>query len=252
VLPDGKIGSDSQTGYILAFTSDLIPTNQATAASSHFANTILRRDTHLSTGFLGVDGLLPTLTKTNRPDLAYQLLQTTSYPSWGYEIARWDATTVWERWNSISPDGSFNDVGMNSFNHYAYGAVGEWMYRSLAGVSAAEPGYRRSLIAPVIAGEGIGECEFHLETPYGEVVSRWTTTGSAEQGLRMTLDVTVPANTAATVRLMAANPAMITESGVPLESADHVGDVVVEGGGTVSMTVGSGSYRFVVEPALDT
>ena len=101
----------------------------------------------MSTGFLGVDGLLPVLTKVGRSDLAYKLLQNTSYPSWGYEIGK-GATTVWERWNSINPDGTFNDVGMNSFNHYAYGAVGEWMYRTLAGVSAAEPGYRKILIAP--------------------------------------------------------------------------------------------------------
>ena len=93
------------------------------------------------------------LTKIGRSDLAYRLLQNTSYPSWGYEIGR-GATTIWERWNSINPDGTFNDVGMNSFNHYAYGAVGEWMYRTLAGVSAAEPGYHKVLIAPT-PGNGI-------------------------------------------------------------------------------------------------
>lgn len=242
VLADGRVGTDSQTGYILAFTSDLIPADKVAAAGQHFANTILRRDTHLSTGFLGVDGLLPVLTKIGRSDLAFKLLQNTSYPSWGYEIGK-GATTIWERWNSINPDGTFNDVGMNSFNHYAYGAVGEWMYRTLAGVSAAEPGYRKALIAPT-PGSGIDSSDFRHQTPYGEIASRWK--GSAEYGL--TLDVTVPANTTAIVRLPAPEATMIKESGRPLANADHVGDVVDEGP-TVAMTIASGTYHFAVEPA---
>jgi alpha-L-rhamnosidase len=241
VSADGKVGSDSQTGYILAFTSDLVPADKITRAGQHFANTILRRDTHLSTGFLGVDGLLPVLTKIGRSDLAYQLLQNTSYPSWGYEIGK-GATTIWERWNSINPDGTFNDVGMNSFNHYAYGAVGEWMYRTLAGVSAAEPGYRKSLIAPT-PGNGITSADFSHETPYGKVASKWAKT--SDDGL--TLTVTVPGNTTATVRIPALNPSLITESGRPLATADHVSGVVDEGA-TVAMTVASGTYRFVVSP----
>ncbi|GAA0573006.1 family 78 glycoside hydrolase catalytic domain [Kribbella sandramycini] len=239
VAADGKVGSDSQTGYILGFTNDLIPADKTQVAGEHFANTILRRGTHLSTGFLGVDGLLPVLTKVGRSDLAYKLLQNTSYPSWGYEIG-WGATTVWERWNSINPDGTFNDVGMNSFNHYAYGAVGEWMYRTLAGVSAAEPGYHRVLIAPT-PGDGITHSDFALETPYGQVVSKWTTTPGGGLGL----DVTVPANSSATVRLPAASPAHVTESGRSLQRADQVSGIVDEGS-TVAVNVASGTYRFVV------
>lgn len=242
VAADGKVGTDSQTGYILAFTSDLVPADRIAAAGQHFANTILRRGTHLSTGFLGVDGLLPVLTKVGRSDLAYQLLQTTSYPSWGYEIGK-GATTIWERWNSINPDGTFNDPAMNSFNHYAYGAVGEWMYRTLGGVSAAEPGYRKSLIAPV-PGAGLTFADFQLTTRYGQVASRWERDGT--DGL--VLEVTVPGNTTATVRIPAPNPTLITESGRPLSSADHVSGVV-DDGDTVTVTVASGKYRFVVEPA---
>jgi alpha-L-rhamnosidase len=193
VLPNGRVGTDSQTGYILAFTSDLIPADQVTAAGQRFANTIIRRGTYLSTDFLGFDGLLAVLTKISRSDLTYKLLQKTSYPSWGYEIGK-GATTIWEHWNAITPDGSFNDARMNSFNHYAYSAVGEWMYRTLAGVSAAEPGYRRALVAP-IPGNGIDSSDFRLQTPYGEIASRWK--GSVAYGL--TLNVTVPTNTAATV-----------------------------------------------------
>jgi alpha-L-rhamnosidase len=230
VAADGKVGADSQTGYILGFTNDLIP--DVTKSGEHFVNTILRRDTHLSTGFLGVDGLLPVLTKVGRSDLAYKLLQNTSYPSWGYEIGK-GATTVWERWNSINPDGTFNDVGMNSFNHYAYGAVGEWMYRTLAGVSAAEPGYRKVLIAPT-PGAGITKADFALETPYGQVVSNWKTTA---RGLQ--LEVTVPANSTATVRLPAADPTLVTESGRRVSQA-------FDEGSTVTVNVASGTYHFMV------
>lgn len=238
VGPDGTVSGDSQTAYILAFTSDLVPADKIDAAGKHFADTITRRGTHLSTGFLGVDGLLPVLTKIGRTDLAYRLLQNTDYPSWGYEIG-WGATTVWERWNSINPDGTFNDVGMNSFNHYAYGAAGEWMYRTLAGVSAAEPGYRRALIAPV-PGAGITSCDFSLETRYGAVASRWRQSGPG-----LTLEVTVPGNTTATVRIPAAGVDAVTESGRALARAEHVTGVT-DDGDTVSMTVGSGHYRFTV------
>ncbi|ADB29390.1 alpha-L-rhamnosidase [Kribbella flavida DSM 17836] len=241
VAADGKVGSDSQTGYILAFTSDLVPADRIAAAGEHFAATILRRDTHLSTGFLGVDGLLPVLTKIGRTDLAYRLLQNTSYPSWGYEIGK-GATTIWERWNSINPDGTFNDVGMNSFNHYAYGAVGEWMYRTLAGLSAAEPGYRKALIAPT-PGDGIDTAQLRHRTPYGEVGSQWRRLADG----RFTLEVEVPANTTATVRLPAAEARQITESGRALSRAVGVSGVVDEGT-TVALTVGSGNYRFAVRP----
>ena len=242
VAADGKVGSDSQTGYILAFTSDLVPADKVSQAGQHFANTILRRDTHLSTGFLGVDGLLPVLTKIGRSDLAYQLLQNTSYPSWGYEIGK-GATTIWERWNSINPDGTFNDVGMNSFNHYAYGAVGEWMYRTLAGVSAAEPGYRKALIAPT-PGNGITSADFTHQTPYGEIESKWT----KRDDDKFKLTVKVPANTTATVRIPALSVGLVTESGRPLASADHVSGIVDEGN-TVSVQVASGTYQFLVQAA---
>jgi alpha-L-rhamnosidase len=239
VAADGKVGSDSQTGYILAFTSDLVPDDRIEAVGKHFAAAIERRDAHLSTGFLGVDGLLPVLTKIGRSDLAYKLLQNTSYPSWGYEIGK-GATTIWERWNSINPDGTFNDVGMNSFNHYAYGAVGEWMYRTLAGVSAAEPGYRKVLIAPT-PGDGITSAELEHQTPYGVVGSRW----KKEADGRFTLDVRIPANTTATVKLP--GPAdRVTEGGRGLRQVDGVIEVV-DGAGT-TVTVASGNYRFSVRP----
>ncbi|MEU1050493.1 family 78 glycoside hydrolase catalytic domain [Streptomyces sp. NPDC005897] len=239
---DGTVKGDSQTSYILTLTNDLVPADRRDAVVDRFVETLKRRDYHLSTGFLGVDGLLPALTRAGRSDIAYRLLQHEDYPSWGYEIGK-GATTVWERWNSINPDGSFNDVGMNSFNHYAYGAVGEWMYRTMAGVSAAEPGYRKVLIDPE-PGEGIDHVDFSHETPYGTVRSAWDTKAGP-----MTLDVTVPANTTAEVRIPAANRWAVTEGGKPIGEVDGV-RYVQEVDGDVVLEVGSGDYAFAVDPVL--
>ncbi|MEU1870232.1 family 78 glycoside hydrolase catalytic domain [Streptomyces sp. NPDC019793] len=239
---DGTVKGDSQTSYILTLTNDLVPADRRDAVVDRFVETLKRHDYHLSTGFLGVDGLLPALTRAGRSDIAYRLLQHEDYPSWGYEIGK-GATTVWERWNSINPDGSFNDVGMNSFNHYAYGAVGEWMYRTMAGVSAAEPGYRKVLIDPE-PGEGIDHVDFRHETPYGTVRSAWDTKAGP-----MTLDVTVPANTTAEVRIPAANRWAVTEGGKPIGEVDGV-RYVEEADGDVVLEVGSGDYAFAVDPVL--
>ncbi|RIJ77304.1 alfa-L-rhamnosidase, partial [Nakamurella silvestris] len=242
VKADGTVGSDSQTSYILALTNDLVPAATADAVATKFAATITRRDVHLSTGFLGVDGLLPALTKIGRTDLAYRLLQNTDYPSWGYEIGK-GATTIWERWNSIDPvTGAFGDVGMNSFNHYAYGAVGEWMYETMAGVSAAQPGYKKSLIAPQ-PGAGIDHVDFSHDTRYGEVTSNW-----AKDGDNFDLDITVPANTTATVVIPAANIASVTESGTAVTAAPGVTGVT-DTGATVTAEVTAGTYSFTVDAA---
>lgn len=239
---DGTVKGDSQTSYILTLTNDLAPADRRDKVVAKFVKTLERRDYHLSTGFLGVDGLLPALTQAGRSDIAYRLLQHKDYPSWGYEIGK-GATTVWERWNSINPDGTFNDVGMNSFNHYAYGAVGEWMYGTMAGVSAAEAGYRKVLIAPE-PGEGIDHVDFSHQTPYGTVRSAWSTTSGT-----MKLDVTVPANTTAQVRIPAANRWAVTEGGTPISEVDDV-RYVEQADGDVVLEVGSGRYAFAVDPVL--
>ncbi|HWJ81652.1 MAG TPA: glycoside hydrolase family 78 protein [Nocardioides sp.] len=242
IAADGTVRGDSQTAYVLTLVDDLVPADRRDALVEQFVQTLERRDYHLSTGFLGVDGLLPALTEAGRSDIAYRLLQNEDYPSWGYEIGR-GATTVWERWNSINPDGSFNDVGMNSFNHYAYGAVGEWMYRTMAGVSAAEPGYRKILVAPQ-PGDGIDHVDFSHETPYGTVRSAWSTADGP-----MTLDVTVPANTTAEIRLPARNRWAIKEGGIPITDVADVRFVKVADGDVV-LEVGSGDYSFAIDPVL--
>ena len=237
VSADGTVRGDSQTAYILTITNDLIPAGLDDQVASQFVETLERRGNHLSTGFLGVDGLLPALTAIGRTDIAYTLLQNTDYPSWGYEIGK-GATTIWERWNSIMPDGSFGPVEMNSFNHYAYGAVGEWMNRTMAGVAALEPGYRKVLVAPQ-AGAGVDWVEYSLDTPYGTVASSWRADASGA----MKLDVTVPANTTAEIRIPTSSRWAVTEGGTPAESVRGI-EFSSFADGVAVFTVGSGEYSF--------
>ena len=242
IAADGSVKGDSQTAYILTITNDLVPPDKQQQVADQFVETLERRDFHLSTGFLGVDGLLPALTEIGRTDIAYRLLQNEDYPSWGYEIGK-GATTIWERWNSIMPDGSFGPVDMNSFNHYAYGAAGEWMYRTMAGVSALEPGYRKIQIAPE-PGEGITSSDFSHRTPYGTVASAWRQT---DGGLE--LDVTVPGNSTAEVHVPAMRKWEVTEGGRPAYEAESVKFLRMEDGAAV-LAVGSGDYEFATDAVL--
>ncbi|WP_066039712.1 family 78 glycoside hydrolase catalytic domain [Herbiconiux solani] len=241
---DGALSSDTQTGYVITIMFGLVPDAVRDQLADRFVATLERADWHLSTGFLGVKNLLPALTAIDRTDVAYRLLLNTDYPSWGYEIAN-GATTIWERWNSIMPDGSFGDVSMNSFNHYAYGAVGAWMYGTVGGISALEPGYRKTLIAPVPGG-GLTSSAMDYRTPYGTVSSHWSTgPGSFD------LTVAVPANTTARVVVPAQNPLAVTEGGSPLTSAAGIVSST-DTGDTVTIELGSGDYDFAVEsPAAD-
>ncbi|MDR6319701.1 family 78 glycoside hydrolase catalytic domain [Actinoplanes couchii] len=239
---DNRIRGDSQTGYVLALSMNLVPTDRRDAVGRRLAERVAARGHHLSTGFLGTPDLLPALTDTGNLDIAYRLLQNRDYPSWGYEIAR-GATTIWERWDSIKPDGTFGDVGMNSFNHYAYGAVGDWMYRTIGGIRPDDtaPGYRHVTIAPRPGG-GLTAARAAYRSRYGRIVSDWT----LDRAGQMSLSVTVPGNTTATVQIPAASRWSVTEGGKPAAQADGVRFVRMAGPDAV-FTVGAGTYRFAVD-----
>ncbi|MEU4156472.1 family 78 glycoside hydrolase catalytic domain [Actinoplanes sp. NPDC026670] len=239
---DGRIQGDSQTAYVLALSFDLVPAALRDAAGKRLAERVASRGYHLSTGFLGTPDLLPALSDTGNLDIAYRLLTNRDYPSWGYEIAR-GATTIWERWDSIKPDGTFGDVSMNSFNHYAYGAVGDWMYRTIGGIRPDDsaPGYRHVTIAPKPGG-GLTSARATYLSRYGRFVSDW----KLDTAGQMSLNVTVPGNTTATVEIPAASRWAVTEGGRPAAGADGVRFVRMNGS-TAVFTVGAGSYRFAVD-----
>jgi alpha-L-rhamnosidase len=180
---------------------------------------------------MGVENLLPVLAEHGHLDTAYRILQQPDYPGWGYMNAR-GATTIWERWDGIRPDGSLQDVGMNSFNHYGLGSVGDWLYRTVGGIAPAAPGYQRLLIAPRPGGS-LTTATTSLTSRYGPVRTEWRKTGAA-----LTLSVVVPPNTTATVRVPAPAAGAVT---APAEAVPQG-----YGDGAAAYTVASGSHTFTV------
>ncbi|MGE8290122.1 MAG: family 78 glycoside hydrolase catalytic domain [Sphingobacterium sp.] len=196
MTPTGRLVSGTQTAYVLALQFDMLPEELRTACADRLVTNIRDYGNHLTTGFLGTPYLCHVLTRFGHNDVAYDLLMQESYPSWLYPV-KMGATTIWERWDGIKPDGSFQTPDMNSYNHYAYGAIGDWMYRTIAGINsvADEPGYKTVVIAPKPNGK-ITSASAELETVYGMVKSAW----KLENGL-LKLEVSIPANSKAKVIL---------------------------------------------------
>lgn len=200
VTANGRISPNTQTAYTLALTFDLPPESMRAAAADRLAADV-RKFGHLTTGFLGTPNLCKALSDSGHLDEAYMLLNRTEYPSWLYPITK-GATTIWERWDGIKPDGTFQDAGMNSFNHYAYGAIGMWMYSVIAGISLDEsrPGYKHIFIAPHPGG-GLTRAQAAIETVYGRVSSDWRIADG-----KFRVKVEIPPNTTATVKLPQGKP----------------------------------------------
>lgn len=234
---DGRIGNDTQTGYVLALDFDLLPREARAAAAERLAQAV-RQAGHLTTGFLGTPHLLEVLSRYGHLDLAYQLLEHRDFPSWLYPVTH-GATTIWERWDGTRPDGSFQDASMNSFNHYAYGAVGQWMYETIAGLAPDPevPGYRHLLIRPEPGG-GLSHASARHQTPYGPAEVSWS---DAAEG--RTVIVRLPPNTRATVLLPSAGLDDVRENGRGLADDPGVGGARQEAG-TVALELGSGDYQF--------
>ncbi|XHR29782.1 MAG: family 78 glycoside hydrolase catalytic domain [Chthoniobacteraceae bacterium] len=182
VTASGRIVGDCQTGYLLALAFDLLPTDLQEPALARLIALLENRAWHLSTGFVGTPLLCPVLTKYGRHDVAMKLLLQETYPSWLFPVKN-GATTIWERWDSYTPDKGFGDVVMNSFNHYAYGAIGDWMVRAVAGLvpGSERPAYGHILFQPQLC-EGLDSASAALETPYGKVSIQWQTEGKTMRG----------------------------------------------------------------------
>ncbi len=241
VAADGRIKGDTQTTYLMALGFDLLPEEKREAAAKLLLARIEERNWHLSTGFLGVNLLLPVLTSIGRDDVAYRLLQNETFPSWGYPV-RHGATTIWERWDGWRADKGFQDPGMNSFNHYAYGSCGHWMFATMAGISAASPGFAALQIRPRVGG-GITFCKASYDSVRGRVATRWAVDGDT-----VTLEVEIPANTTATVFVPTSDPGSVTEGGKPVAAAEGVARRGVAPGAAV-LNVGSGNYVFTARLA---
>lgn len=238
VSSDGTVGDGAQVDYVLALDFDLVPAALQPAAARHLADEVRARG-HLTTGIGGTPRLLNTLSRFGYDAEAYRLLKRQEMPSWIYQIAN-GATTVWERWDGIRPDGSFQDVRMNSFNHYALAAVGEWMFEVIGGIALdpASPGYKHILIQ-LRPGGRLTSARARLLTPYGEVSTSWWIEEET-----FAVDIVVPPNATASVRLPATSLDNVRESGVALTDAAGV-RAVRQVGGEVIVEIGSGAYSFV-------
>ena len=162
--PDGTVGTGSQTSYVLALHMNLLSQKDRAIAAEKLVEDIKAHDWHLTTGFLGTPYLMIELSNSGHSDVAYRLLLQNTYPSWGYMIEH-GATTMWERWNG---DQMMGDPSMNSYNHYAYGSVAEWLYRYAAGIdeSAEDPGFHRVILHPQFDAS-LGEVKATYDSSYG-------------------------------------------------------------------------------------
>ncbi|UFU03047.1 glycoside hydrolase family 78 protein [Ruania suaedae] len=196
----GRIVSDSQTAYAMAIGYGLVDGRTTQAMGDRLAEIVRRDGFVIGTGFVGTPIIADALSSTGHADVAGRLLLQTGLPSWLYAVTM-GATTIWERWDSMLPDGTINPGEMTSFNHYAFGAVADWLHRGVAGLVPDAPGYARIRIAPLPI-EGMEHASVRRETPYGLAESGWAETG--EGTLRV--HATIPANTTAQVALPGQDP----------------------------------------------
>jgi len=233
VTPNARLVSHTQTAYTLALAFELLDGEAEQLAALHLENDV-REFGHITTGFLGTPLISLTLTDHGMLDLAYMLVNRKEYPSWLYPVTM-GATTIWERWDGQKPDSTFQDPGMNSFNHYAYGAIGKWLYQVVAGIGIdpGHPGYKHVIIHPRPGG-GLTRAEASHESMYGTISSGWELDED-----RLTMEVEVPANTTASIHIKGEpdhifmNGTLLDESGIDYRVME--GKVVAE--------TGSGRYR---------
>ncbi len=241
MTPNGRLVSGTQTAYVLALNFDVLPETLRAQAADRLVENIKSYGDHLTTGFLGTPYLCEVLTRFGYNDVAYKLLLQTTYPSWLYPV-KMGATTIWERWDGEKPDSTFQTPGMNSFNHYAYGAIGDWMYRKMVGIDTYEDGvgYKHIKIQPHIGGD-FTFASATLQTYYGKLSSSWKLEND-----KLLMDVEIPANTTATVFVPASDLNNVTESGKILSQANGIQIKNAEDGYLV-LNLGSGIYHFAVQ-----
>jgi alpha-L-rhamnosidase len=240
VTPDGRLAGDTQTAYLLALGFDLLPEKLRPAALTNLERALKRRNDHLATGFVGTPLLCPVLTRFGRTDLAYKLLFNDAYPSWLFPIKN-GATTMWERWNSWTPNKGFGEVGMNSFNHYAYGAIGEWLYATVAGISELAAGFKRILLRPEPHAK-LTHATATLNSPYGEIRSSWKRTRKT-----FTWTVIVPPNTTAIAIPPAASLDDVRIANKPWRETEGV--AATTHNGATALSLASGRYLFTLPTA---
>lgn len=238
VTPGGRIAVPTQTAHVLALMFDLVEEKDRKRTIDTLVSYLEESKYHLTTGFVGTPYLCHVLTQNGYNEAAYKLVMQTDYPSWLYQVIK-GATTIWEHWDGIKVDGSFWSADMNSFNHYAYGSIGDWLYRVVAGIDSSTemPGYKHIYIKPQ-PGAGLTFAEGVLQSMYGEIKSSWKIKED-----KMEVEVSIPPNTRATVVLPFARLDGLYESGKKAREAQGIMKYESLNNG-VKLELGSGLYRF--------
>ncbi len=234
----GTMLKESQTGYVLALHMNLVPEELRAKAAEHLVKLLEANHWRLGTGFLGTPYLLAALTETGHSDIAYRLLLSTQHPSWGYLVEH-GATTMWERWNG---DEKKSDPSMNSYNHYAYGAVADWIYRYAAGIDTASsgPGFQTIYLHPNFSAE-LGQVDLAYDSPYGRIQSEWKV-----ESKTAVWRLTIPANTSAELPLTPEQAAKYMLNGKPLKESGEA-KVSDKRGDQDVYRLAPGAYTFAVQ-----
>lgn len=238
VSEEARIKGNTQSAYALVLHFDLLPEDKQQMAFDHLIECIEEYDYRISTGFITTLMMMKELVKWGRTDIAWQLLESERFPSWIYSINQ-GATTIWERWDGYVKGRGFQNPGMNSFNHYSIGAVGEWMYRYILGINPLEehPGFKQFVIHPRPGGS-LTWAKGSFDSLYGTIVSEWK-----RENDQFFLHVEIPVNTSATVILPSGKTGQIRMNGQPVPEAliipEHSGD------NETALELGSGKYQLV-------
>jgi alpha-L-rhamnosidase len=227
---DGSIKSGTQTAYVLALHFGLLQKEKESKAFGYLVEDIIKRDFHISTGFAGLTYLFPALTKFDRSDIVYKVLLNDSFPSWLYMIKQ-GATTLWERWDSWTPDKGFFDPLMNSFNHTSLGVIGDCFYAGIGGIIPEEPGFKKIIIRP-LAGGGLDNAKVSYSSINGKIISEW----KIENG-KFFLKVGIPVNVSAKIFIPKSIGKKITDK------PDYA-ELIEENTSDFIFKVGSGNYNF--------
>jgi alpha-L-rhamnosidase len=236
VEPDGRVKGNSQTAYVLALAFDLLDEPARTKAAEHFIERIKQCDWHLSTGFVGTKDLMLVLAKIGRNDVAYRLFHNDTFPSWCFSIKN-GATSIWERWDGWTPQKGFQISRMNSFSHYALGAVSQWMFEDIGGIKSDGPGFKKIIINPQPGGK-LSWAKISYNSIRGLIVSDWKIDGN-----NFNLSISVPANTTAVVYIPAGDEKDVYEGTTPAGKAQDV-KFLRKQGKFILYEVQSGNYKF--------
>jgi alpha-L-rhamnosidase len=240
VTPNGRLAVATQTAHVLALMFDLLEEKDRKRTADTLVEYLKENKYHLTTGFVGTPYLCHVLSENGYTEIAYKLLLQSDYPSWLYQVTK-GATTIWEHWDGIKEDGSFWSKDMNSYNHYAYGAIGDWLYRVVSGINIDEekPGYKHTILKPQL-GESFTYAKGELESNYGKIKSEWK-----KEGNYLNLKLVIAVNTTATLQLDFASIKQISEKGQNIDKVEGVlgTEDTIEGS---IIQLGSGEYNFVI------